>query len=240
MLKRLLKTGTVQFLLAWMTASYIRLVCRTTRWRVHGQEHVETFWQAKRPFIGCFWHGRLLAMRASWPRAVPVHLLISSHSDGRLIAETMRRLGVGTVAGSTKRGGAGAFLALRRKLSGGESIAITPDGGTRGPRMRVAPGVIKLASLTETPVVPAAFSSTRQRVLHTWDRFVLALPFGRGVYVYGAPLTVPRDADPAALEAARCELEIRLNRVTAEADRLCGWPTIEPEPTAAEIRARAP
>jgi lysophospholipid acyltransferase (LPLAT)-like uncharacterized protein len=43
-------------------------------------------------------------------------------------------------------------------------------------------------------------------------------PFSRGLFLYGSPLWVPREADDAALEASRLELETVLNRLTDEAD----------------------
>jgi hypothetical protein len=70
--------------------------------------------------------------------------------------------------------------------------------------------------------------------MRSWDRFLLPLPFGRGVYAWGEAIEVPRDADAPAREAARRELEDRLNALTTEADRICGHRPIEPGP------ARAP
>jgi lysophospholipid acyltransferase (LPLAT)-like uncharacterized protein len=55
--------------------------------------------------------------------------------------------------------------------------------------------------------------------LKSWDRFLLPRPFARGLFVYGAPILVPREADEAALEAARLEVERSLNEVTERADR---------------------
>ena len=57
-----------------------------------------------------------------------------------------------------------------------------------------------------------------------------ARPFSRGVILIGDPLTVPRDADAATLETLRQSLEVRLNSLTDEADRLCGHEPIEPAP----------
>ena len=51
---------------------------------------------------------------------------------------------------------------------------------------------------------------------------MIALPFGRGVYVWGPPLHVPADADETAREDARQTLEERLSALTAEADRMVG------------------
>lgn len=43
-------------------------------------------------------------------------------------------------------------------------------------------------------------------------------PFSRGLFFYGDPLWVLREADEASLEATRLELEATLNRLTAEAE----------------------
>ena len=43
-------------------------------------------------------------------------------------------------------------------------------------------------------------------------------PFSRGLFLYGDPLWVPREADDAALEATRLELETVLNRLTDQAE----------------------
>jgi hypothetical protein len=44
-------------------------------------------------------------------------------------------------------------------------------------------------------------------------------PWSRGLYLWGAPIWVPRDADAQALEAARLELETVLNRLTDQAEK---------------------
>ena len=44
-------------------------------------------------------------------------------------------------------------------------------------------------------------------------------PFSRGLFLYGNPLWVPREADDGALETARLELETVLNRLTDQAEQ---------------------
>ena len=44
-------------------------------------------------------------------------------------------------------------------------------------------------------------------------------PFSRGLFLYGTPLWVPREADDASLEATRLELETALNRLTEQAEQ---------------------
>ena len=45
-------------------------------------------------------------------------------------------------------------------------------------------------------------------------------PWSRGLYLWGAPIWVPRDADAQAVEAARVELETALNRLTDQAEEV--------------------
>ncbi|MEQ8936955.1 MAG: hypothetical protein RIE56_14285, partial [Amphiplicatus sp.] len=89
-------------------------------------------------------------------------------------------------------------------------------------------GIVTIARLAGAPVIPVSFGAARRRVLNTWDRFVLALPFSRGVIVWGDPVSVPRDADEYGLEEARRRIEDAINAVTDEADILCGCAPVEP------------
>lgn len=225
--KRLLRSEPVQAVLAWSTAQYIRLLYLTTQWTVVCPPNTERCLSGGRPFIACFWHGRMIMMRAALPRGTTMHVLISEHRDGRLISRAVADLGVATVAGSSRRGGASALRSMHRLLAQGQSVGITPDG-PRGPRMRVKPGTIKAAQLAGVPILPVSGAVARRRILRSWDRFCLALPFNHGIIQWGEPLVVPRDADEAEIERLRLLLEDDLNTLTAEADRRFGQAVIEP------------
>jgi len=227
--KRVLRTDGVRRVLCRIAAAYIRLVHMTTRWHYVRDETARRLWADGTPFIAAFWHGRMLPMPCFWDSDMTVYMLISQHPDGQLIARTIKHLGFDSIAGSSTRGGSSALRALIKALAGGACIGITPDG-PHGPRMRVGDGVIALARLSGASIVPATYATNRQRILGTWDRFALAWPFGRGVLVFGDTIDIPRDADAEVLEAARQRLEDTLNHITAEADALCGQPTVEPAP----------
>jgi lysophospholipid acyltransferase (LPLAT)-like uncharacterized protein len=214
-------------------ALLIRTVWATSRWRVIRAPGLERIWNSDKPFIVCFWHGRLMMMSFAWTRSQNFNMLISSHADGRLIAGTVARLGINTVAGSSSQGGAGALRSLVQILKGGNSVGITPDG-PRGPRMRASTGAIALARLSGAPMVPLAFSCRRRRIWNSWDRFVLAWPFTSGVFMWGEPIEVPGDADAAMLDALQSNLEERMNSLTVEADRHCGHEPIDPAPSKLE------
>jgi len=225
--KRILKATPVRLFLAWLASLYLRLVLSTVRWETAYPAAAQELISAQRPLITCFWHGRLMMMRAGLPRHRPIHALISEHRDGLLISRALRNLGVHTVASASRRGGQSALRTMVRLLADGNLIAITPDG-PRGPRMRAKAGAIKLAQLSGAPLVPASGSVKRRVLLGTWDRFCLALPFSRGIILAGEPIDVPRDATDAELERLRRLLEDRLNALTAAADGHFGQPTVEP------------
>jgi len=225
--KQLLKREAVQRVVSWLIAFYIRTVFRLTRWTRVNDGELRARGSSGTPLIACFWHGRLLMMPNYWPYAMRLYLLGSPHRDGQLILRTLRRFGVHSITGSSSRHGARALRQMARVIAEGSSVCIAPDG-PRGPLMRVQEGIIALARLSGAPIFPVAYSVEKGRILGSWDRFLLARPFGRGVFIVGEPLRVARDADPAALAAARLELEARLNAVTAEADRSCGRLPVEP------------
>ncbi|MEE8444443.1 MAG: lysophospholipid acyltransferase family protein, partial [Alphaproteobacteria bacterium] len=226
--RRIVGNFLVSGFLCWLGAQYIRLVYYTSRWTVLHGDIPGGFWDRGEPFIGCFWHGRLMMMLYGWDRRrAPVQILISRHRDGRLIARTIGHFGIGTITGSTSKGGTAAARAVLRVLNAGNYVAFTPDG-PRGPRMRMSPGIIDTARLAGVPIVTGSYSVRRRWVLGTWDRLVMPLPFTRGVFVFGEPVHVARDADAKARERARKLVEDRLNAITDEADRRCGWPSMAP------------
>jgi len=228
-LRKILQSDAALAIACFFGAMYIRLVRYTGRWRIEGEDIPESFRLAGKPFILAFWHGRLLMMPYCWRRTDLVNMLISGHRDGRLISQTVKHFTIESVVGSTARGGAQAMRHLIRLMRKGGIVGITPDG-PRGPRMRVAEGTVALARLSGAPIVPATFSASRRRVIGSWDRFVLALPFARGVFLWGEPIEVPRDADAAMLETKRRALEDAMNDLAGRADALMGQQAIEPGP----------
>jgi len=220
--KRLLGSASVQSIAAWLIARYIHLVHATSRWDYEGLEHLRAIRATGRPLIACFWHQRIMMMRFLWREAAPFSVLVSPHRDGRLLARTMRRLDVRIIEGSSNRAGSAGLRAVIRTLKAGDCVGITPDG-PRGPRQRAQGGVVTAARAAGVPILPVAYSVRRRRLLGTWDRFLVALPFTSGVYVIGAPVELGEiDA-----ETARLLLEARLNEVTHFADRLIGVAAVD-------------
>ncbi|KJE36524.1 hypothetical protein UF64_02120 [Thalassospira sp. HJ] len=220
--------------MCWLAAGYVRLVRLTGRWRTDGGDLPTQYLAEGKPFIVAFWHQRLLMMPYTW-RSVggdhPFRMLISSHRDGEIISRTVAYFGIDTIAGSTGvgKGGAAALRQILKALKAGDVVGMTPDG-PRGPRMRASDGVIQAARMAGVPIFPLTYSASSRKIFQSWDRFVLPLPFSRGVFHWGAPVFVDRKLDEVGLEAKRIELEDALTRLTQDTDSKLG---LEPIPPAA-------
>ena len=217
-------------------SALVRSVNRTTRWHWEGRDALERLWAEERPVIYAFWHGRMLMMLPFIVECRPRPLvLISNNRDGEMIARAVGRFGTGTIRGSTRnpgkqraaKGGTEAMRAALDHLSRGGSMAITPDG-PRGPLMRAQFGVAVLSRQAQVPVVPAAWSKARARMLGSWDRFLLPLPFGRGFIVAGEPVSPPSADSDEKLEVHRQRIEEAVTAATRRADALAKRETPEP------------
>lgn len=232
LVKSIMRREIPRQIACWSVAQYLRLLDSTVTWSVEGEEIPRAMLANKQPFILAFWHGRMLMMLRSWQFSEPFHMVISQHPDGQLIARTIEYLGIDTIAGSTSRGGSGALRAMVRRIKAGECVGITPDG-PGGPRMRASAGIVQTARLAGVPIIPGACAARPRRVVGSWDRLVVPLPFGRGLIAWDPPMEIDSDADDAMVEALRAKLELRLNEMTRALDDRLGLDPVEPAPQAA-------
>jgi len=231
--KTLIRKPALRAAACWLTARYIRLVRTLGRWSIEGTEIPEKLLAANQPFLVAFWHGRLLMMSEAWPYKTPFNMVVSQHRDGQLIARTIGHLGFGSILGSTTQGGSTVMRAMLRALKAGECVGLTPDG-PQGPRMRATPGIVQVARLAGVPIVPIAFTARPSKLVNSWDRLMVPLPFCRGIIRWGKPLEVARDADEAAVRDAVKLLEDRLNQLVHDLDETFGLAEVEPAIAEAE------
>jgi hypothetical protein len=247
-IRQFVRSDRLRRLLCYAIHLYIRFVYATNRWSVEGAEHPRRLRDAGRPFILAFWHGRLMMIPMAWQRLAPIHMLISAHRDGRIIADAVAHFGVQTVTGSTRRGGSAALRSMVKSLAAGDCVGITPDGPA-GPAMIVSTGIVNVARLARVPIVPVTFATSRRRMMRSWDRMEIALPFGRGAFIWGEPIVLDGRLDEDGVERARREVERRMLDMVAEAEARVGreWlppppraPLSEPEPEPTQEPARTP
>lgn len=209
--------------IAWVVARYISLVFKTSRWEFIGKEHAQYYWDKKLPLISCFWHGRMLLMPCAWMSEHPFAMLISGHSDGQLIAKTIKHHRISTIVGSKSKGGLEALRVILRRLKAGAAVGITPDG-PRGPRFKASDGIITISRLSGVDILPCAYGAQRAIIIQSWDRFRVPLPFGRAAMIWGEPIPAPsKNASEQELEKIRQRVENALNALSDQADECSGF-----------------
>lgn len=228
-MRRLLRSDPARALMGRLVGFYVRFVGWTLRWERIGLEAPVARFLRHEPLILSFWHNRLLLVPLIYPAGNRAAVMTSHHRDGQIIAHAIRHFDLARIAGSSSQGGEAAAMEACRWLERGDVAVIAPDG-PRGPRMRAAPGVIRIAQISGAPIYPISVACSRRRVLPNWDRFLLALPFGRGLFLVGDPIWVPAEADAEERERLRELLETRLTQLSDEADRRLGHRPIEPAP----------
>ncbi|MFO0883743.1 MAG: lysophospholipid acyltransferase family protein [Pirellulales bacterium] len=193
-----------------------------------------------RGIIYVFWHEDLFYL-GYLVSNTPTDCLISRSRDGEYFTQILHSMKVGTVRGSTNRGGAQAILQVMRSDEN-RNLGVTPDG-PRGPRRNFQAGAIFLASRSGMPIIPIAIGYQNAWRAKSWDRTAFAKPFSR-IVLMGGPLThIPPDIEADEIETYRQQMELTLNELHDRADaRAINLGKIAPEndPTTDQYRRRHP
>ena len=202
--------------------AYIRLLHGTMSIEALGREALDEARRDSGRYILCFWHSRFMMMPYAYPGGRIV-VLSSDHRDAEALVRVLRKFGIEQARGSTSRRSLTGMRQILRKVEDGCDVGMTPDG-PKGPRRRVQPGVVAVARFTGLPIIPVGFSAAPARRLKTWDRTLVPKFFSKGLFLYGEPIRVRREADEAEQEDGRLALEAALDRVTDAADDAIGLP----------------
>jgi lysophospholipid acyltransferase (LPLAT)-like uncharacterized protein len=204
------------FLASTIGPILIFLLGKTLRIKWIGEKNLDPIRENDKRVLYACWHGRMLILFYShrWQK---IHVLISQHRDGELIARIIERLGFVSIRGSTTRGGTKALFEMAKKGASGYDVGITPDG-PKGPRFRVQLGAIYIAQRSEMPIIPITNSAKSRWTLSSWDGFLIPKPFSKAVIMIGEPIYVPLKSTPQELEEKREKLEKRLVELTQKAD----------------------
>lgn len=166
------------------------------------------------PLIWAFWHNRIFGMPVAYRRFLRGRrgaVLTSPSRDGALIAGTMRCFGVASVRGSSNKRGSAAMLEMVEWIGAGYDIAVTPDG-PRGPRYRLAPGLVRLSQRTGVPILPVRIEYESCWIFRrSWDHFRLPKPFSRVRVIFEPYQSIDPAADGDTFEAERRRIEETLN-----------------------------
>ncbi len=193
----------------------LRAAYSTLKFETTNESNLES-WRTGAPVVFVTWHGRLLPLLYLF-RDRGIVMLVSQHRDGEYLTRLGRGLGYDAVRGSSTRGGHGALRELVRKVRGGSSLAITPDG-PQGPKEKLKPGALQVARITNAPVIPVMAGGESAWWVEGWDRFMIPKPMATIRVAVGAPSNVPGNTSVRDLERYANELEDRLQSLKAAVD----------------------
>jgi lysophospholipid acyltransferase (LPLAT)-like uncharacterized protein len=192
-------------LVEWLGPWLILLIGYTLRIRRVNYEPVKQLVNEKKPHLFSLWHGRMFVPMFVH-RQQGIIPMISQHADGEMITRVVKKLGYGSVRGSSTRRGKEAFHELVDHLKSEGVGAMLPDGPT-GPRHHFKPGTLFIASKADCPLVPVTFAAKSCWRVGSWDRFVVPKPFSKCVIFYGDPVEIPPQIPEDEMEQWRFKLE---------------------------------
>lgn len=200
--------------LTLLLVSLIRFIHATMRITVVGRDILPDFAARGEGYIAVFWHARILMIPFLYPGR-SLYILVSGHRDGEIIANILRQFSFKLVRGSSSKGGSDAMREMLRLLKSGDDLGIAADG-PRGPAELLKPGAAQLGRLSGKSVIPITFAASRFIRFTSWDRFMLPLPFSRGVFIVCDPVRYEKGED---MEQYRLRIESVLREATDRADR---------------------
>src|SRR2546430_10097611 len=189
----------------------INLIGRTVRFEIEGWDNWEAASRDGKIPIYTFWHNRVFLATYFWRRRRIV-VMTSRSFDGEYIARFIQRFGYGAARGSSTRGATGAIVEMVRLMRAGCPTAFTIDG-PKGPRYVAKMGAVLLAKKTGNPVLPFTIAARNfWEIRSSWDRTQVPHPFTRARVLIAAPIFVDANANEAALEKKRLELQREIGR----------------------------
>ncbi len=156
----------------------------------------------------CAWHQQFFSAIRHFQsyRSYNPSIMISRSSDGALIAGVAERTGWHTARGSSSKGGQAALRHVIVNLQNSKLAAHIVDG-PRGPAGEVKAGVIRMAHLTDSVIVPVYASAGKGWYFNSWDRFMLPKPFSKVHIRFGKMIKFNKTDDTAEFEKQRARLE---------------------------------
>ncbi len=170
------------------------LITATCKIKIHGNRNIDQLKNSseKNTWIYSIWHNNVLI--SPWAlRNQNVTVMVSQSNDGEIIAKSVELFGNQTIRGSTSKNSAKVTRQAINVLRNNQPVAITPDG-PRGPKYVLQEGVLYLAALSKTPIIPFHAECSEQWEFNSWDNLKLPKPFSTLHLCFGEAINIQTDA----------------------------------------------
>ena len=203
-----MKDRILLFLADYLGSFLIRLLKATLRIKLVGVDYLNDIMSRGKGCILIFWHGEMM-IPMMYHTDKGIYVLVSRHRDGEIIARILKGLGCNLIRGSSSKGGKKVFLEMVKLLKENKVVAITPDG-PQGPYRKMKTGTVYLAQKSGCPIVPMFVYAKNKKVLKSWDKFIIVMPFSKCVISYGEPMYIGENLNKDELEKFSKELENKI------------------------------
>ncbi len=145
-----------------------------------------------KPRVVLFWHGKIAFMPFTfikWGKKRQAKVISSEHKDGEIITRVISHFGIGTIRGSSSKGGIRAAIGAIKHLKSGGLLAITPDG-PRGPRHSISNGSVLIPQKAGVDIQIIDYTADRYWQFKSWDGMILPKPFSTVTFTLSEPFSI--------------------------------------------------
>jgi lysophospholipid acyltransferase (LPLAT)-like uncharacterized protein len=200
----------------------VLIIGKTVKFEVENYENYEKIIKADKIPIYTFWHNTIF-LGTYYFRNRQIIVMSSKSFDAEYIARFIKRLGYGTIRGSSTRGGVGALIEMVKVMKRGFACGFAIDG-PKGPKHIAKPGVCLLAKKTGNPIMPFVVIPQKHWEIKSWDNLQIPKPFSRALVKIGEPIYVEPDANDKDIENKRLELQKKLDELVKNGEN---WQNIK-------------
>jgi lysophospholipid acyltransferase (LPLAT)-like uncharacterized protein len=183
----------------------IVIIGKTVEFQVENIENYEKIIETEKIPIYTFWHNNIF-LGTYYFRNRKIIVMSSKSFDAEYIGRFIKRLGYGTVRGSSTRGGVGALIEMVKLMKRGFQCGFAIDG-PKGPKYIAKSGVCLLAKKTGNPIMPFIVFPQKYWTINSWDKLQIPKPFTRALVKIGEPIYVEKAANDEDIENKRLELQ---------------------------------
>lgn len=164
------------------------------------------------PIVLCLWHDELFPL-IYLQNDLDIVCIVSESKDGAILEKLMRKLGLRTASGSSRRGGLKALLQAAKMMKDGTVHGCITVDGPMGPRHKAKDGALLLAQKAHAKIVPVRLDMKKSFKFRSWDRFQIPLPFSEVRVIFGEGFFVTEELTEKYLNECHRRLEKELNEL---------------------------
>ena len=191
------------YLFPFLISLYARLIYLTNKTTFYHPKEIPS-----KAFILSMWHGNLFMQPFNYNKFKKkgnIKVIVSDHRDGKTIRKVIKYLGIGSIVGSSTRGGVKALVNAIKTINEGVDVAITPDG-PKGPKYQVANGIVAIAQKTGCDILTCKVIASKYWQFNSWDNFMVPKLFGKIDFYIGEPFNVNGYEQNVAKEIIKNEM----------------------------------